>query len=566
MAMMISKFHKIIQSRIVWGIFAVAICFAFVTVYTGQKASNRNANVGVNPAKEVAGRLFGEDVSQLDYRTVYRDVYVLTDLSYLMNTGRAFNPDKEMVERMEELTWQRLATMKKGDQLGLTVTDEQLMQAIKEFPIFINPQTGGFDKNLYNGFAQQFLPRYGLSAKGFEDLIRRNTLVQKVSATATHGALVTEAEIKETFHLYNDKLTVEYASIPRSVADTPAVTEEQAKAYYSKNAEEFRLPEKAIVKYIAFNVSDYTNQVAVTDEMVANFYEQNKQRYVKPETATNSVPEYKPLEEVKQSIVDLHISGLAQQKAFEAADLVVADLSNEGTTFEQAAEKAGRTIVGNTPAFAATDRVRGIDPTAQFARAAFNLENDPTHYYSDPVVGRESVYVIALVKRLDAFLPSFENVKADAMEAARIEAAEVAYVEKADAIHIEVEAALKGGTSFADAISKYNLELQTTAPFNATSQLEDQDGRAIMGATIRFDVGTLVDLIDTQSDFLIAYVANKELADEEVTLPSMRDEIAAGIRQSKTAQLSQAWQEALLVEAGFEDLTKKTDEPGADKS
>ena len=152
-------------------------------------------------------------------------------------------------------------------------------------------------------------------------------------------------------------------------------------------------------------------------------------------------------------------------------------------------------------------------------------------------------------------------VKADAIESAKIAASEKAYVEKAEAIHAEIEAALKSGTSFADATSKHNLDVQKTVPFNISNPLEGDFSREIMAATVQFDKGTLVDLINTSDEFLLAYIAEKELADEAVTLPGMRDDLSAGIRQEKAARLAQAWQESLLEEAGFEDLSAK---PAAD--
>ena len=55
MAMMISKFHKIIQSKIVWTAFAVLISIAFVGVYTGSKGSKQQARD--QQESELAGRL-----------------------------------------------------------------------------------------------------------------------------------------------------------------------------------------------------------------------------------------------------------------------------------------------------------------------------------------------------------------------------------------------------------------------------------------------------------------------------------------------------------------------------
>ena len=59
--------------------------------------------------------------------------------------------------------------------------------------------------------------------------------------------------------------------------------------------------------------------------------------------------------------------------------------ADASANFDQVTAAAGLKIVANTPAFSATDSVKGVDPTAPFARAAFGLQKDETHYYSDPV-------------------------------------------------------------------------------------------------------------------------------------------------------------------------------------
>ncbi|MDF7826612.1 SurA N-terminal domain-containing protein [Pontiellaceae bacterium B12227] len=549
MAMMISKFNKLIHNKTVWLVFAIFISIAFVGVYTGSKSSGSQQRS--QATSEVAGKLWGEEISRMEFGQAYQSVYVM----YSMMTGRPLNINDEVDEVLRRSAWQRLATLKKARQMGLTVTADQVVNLIKGERIFQNQQTGQYDANAYNAFIQGFLPRTGMSAKGFENMMSEQVLIQKASAAAAQGALVTEDEIKKAFHLYNDKLTVDYAALPRSLAGTIEVSDEDAKKYFTENAEQFRLPKKRIVHLVEFNVSDYTNTVEITDEIIAQIYEGNKQRYIIPETATNAVPEYRPLEEVKGEIFEIVSGDMSRRAAANAADAFVASLAGEGATFESEAEKAGLTIVANTPAFAATDRPRGVDPSAPFARAAFELELSPTQYYSDPVVGREKVYVIALKKELPDFLPEFDVVKADVMVEAELAAIEKAYVEKSDAIHAEIEAALKNGTSFADAASKYSLNIQTTAPFNISSPIEGDFAREIMAATVQFDKGTLVDLIDTNEEFLLAYIAEKEAADEAATLPGMRDDLSASIRQEKAARLAQAWQESLLEEADFQDLS-----------
>ena len=96
MAMMISKFHKLIQSKVVWTAFAILISVAFVTVYTGSKSSASKARS--ENAGQIAGRLFGEDVSRLEYGQAYRSVYVM----YTMMAGRLINIDEQIHDLLSQ--------------------------------------------------------------------------------------------------------------------------------------------------------------------------------------------------------------------------------------------------------------------------------------------------------------------------------------------------------------------------------------------------------------------------------------------------------------------------------
>lgn len=555
MAMMISKFHKLIQSKVVWTAFAILISVAFVSVYTGSKNSASESRAQM--ASEAAGRLYGKDVSRAEFGRAYRSMYVI----YSLRMGQPISVTDEIDEIISNAAWIRLATLKKTEELGLTVSPQQTIDMIRANPVFQNQQTGQFDKNIYDAVVANFLPSTGMSEKGFEQLMSENVLIEKASRVAAQGALVTEAEIKEAFHLYTDLLTVDYAAIPRSLVETPEVTAEDAKTYFAENQERFRMPEKAIVNFVEFPVTNYTASVEVTDEMVSIYYENNKQRFAKPNVEEGAEPEFLPLDEVKDQITDDIKMALARKAAANAADVFVAELADESTTFAAEAATAGLTVVNTTPAFTLTDSVKGVDPTAPFARSAFALEKNALNYYSDPVVGRDFVYVIELNKKLPSFLPSYEIVQQDAMESAKLAAAEVAYVNKAESLHQEIKDALKSGKTFADLSAQYQLELQTTEPFNITTTLESEYGQQIKSATSDLDAGSLAELIPGNDSYLIAYVSSKVPGDEAVELPAMRQGLSAAISNDKASRMVAEWQQSLLKEAAFVDLRN---EPAAD--
>ena len=558
MVMMISKFHRLIQSKLVWGIFALVISVSFVLISI-PGAGNRKASRNAQKEAQLAGRLFGEDVSRNEFGRAYQNVF----MTYTMMIGRAIQITPEIDQVFRTAAWQRIAILKKARQLGMTATPAQTIEMIQSQPVFQNQETGQFDKTIYDTFITGFLPNMGMNAQMFEHMFSEQVLIEKVSAIPAQGGLVSEAEIKKAFHFYTDMLTVEYAAIPRSLTSPREVTDEDAKHYFELNQEGFRMPEKVIVDYVKFAVADYADDVEVPDEMVAGFYENNKQRYIKQaEAATDPATEieFNPLEDVRGEIVELITQELARRAAADQADELVSELADESMTLEMAAETLGLTIVNNTPAFTLTDSVKDIDPTSPFQRAAFALEQNETHYYSDPVVGRDFIYVISLTKKLPSFLPSFEVVRDAALESAKIAASEKAYVEKANQIHGEIKAALQTGSTFSDATAQYELELKTTEPFNITSTLSDAFGQEIKTAALLYGQGKVTDLVSTADEYLVAYVAEKIPGDEAAALPSMRDVLVSNISSEKSARLVASWREDLLKEADFMNLLIRTDD------
>ena len=553
MAMMISKFHKIIQNKTVWAVFAVIICVAFVGLYTGNRGSN-SGSADKAKADDVAGKLFGEKVTRSEYGNAYRNTYLML----MLNSGRQIKIDETVDSALSESAWQRLAVLKKAEQKGITVTDKQLSRHIRQQRMFMNQQTGLFDNNVYDMFARQIGTLLGTNMEVarnlYENMLRENIMIDKISSSAVQGALVTEDELERAFHLYSDELTVKYASIPRSLVPETVITEEEARAYYEKYSDQFAYPDMVKVKYVTFPVADYADSVTVTEEQVAALYQDNLKYFVVEGTEQDAEPQYKPLEEVRDQIVERATKGLALQKAASAAGLFVSKLANQTADFDEVAKAADKEVAMTSP-FSITDTVRGIDATAQnFTRAAFNLEQDKNHYYSDPVAGSENVYVLALVSKMPSFLPDFSVVAEDATEAARVTAAEDAYYSKADEVKSQLEKALGAGTDFDSAAAALGLTPETTEAISLINAPTDELASTLLRATYMFPQGALVDLVPTKDVFMAAFIAERKPADRSMADPMVIQQLKANIQQDKASRMADAWREALMKEANLEIL------------
>ena len=228
-----------------------------------------------------------------------------------------------------------------------------------------------------------------------------------------------------------------------------------------------------------------------------------------------------------------------------------ASLSDDDADFASKATAAGKEIIKNIPPFSANETITQVDPTAPFVAATFNLDLTPTQYYSDPVVGRDHVYVIALQKKLPAFVPAFAAVKELAMQRAQQQADSNTYREHMITLYTQVQQAVANGTSFADAIKTASLSLETLTPFNSEQPLEHPQAELLMERTYQLETAQLAAPIETEAGVLLTAVRTRSKAD--ITgLNTQRPRIEASILQQKRANRISTWQAGIVAEAAIE--------------
>ena len=544
MAMLITNFNKLIQSKIVWGLFIALVVFAFVAmdIATPDASPQRSAN-------DPIGIVFGEEITRQEFLTSYRNVYLI----YSIMTGEALEVDEQTDQALTEAAWNRLAVLKKAREQGYSASPEQIISTIKSLPLFQHQQTGQFDTNAYNTFLGTFLAGLGMDAKAFEKAYEENIILEQAAQVAGEGALVTEEEVLETYHLLNDLITLNTALIPLKDTAAPRVSEAEATAFYKANEKAFELPAKASVHYVQFDISDYTADINVTDEMLTQVYSNNLERYrveADPENPS-ATPSYLPIAEVSGALETIVRTELARKEAFSAADNLVAALSVEGADFATKANAAGKEVIQNIPPFSSNEPIAGIDPAAPFATAAFNLDLTPNQYYSDPVVGRDHIYVIALQRKLPAFIPEFEAVKQLATERAQQQADANAYREHVTTLYTQIQQAIADGTSFEDAINATSLSLETLAPYNSEQPLEHPQAAALMEQTYQLKTAQLAAPIQTEAGVILASVKLRDAADI-TNLDAQRPRIEASLIQRKKANRISEWQANIVAEASIE--------------
>ena len=555
MAMLISKFHRLIQSKLVWGVILVIIIFSFV-VWGTQMPSQADRDQASSP-----GTLYGEAVDAKLYRQMYFNTY----LTVIMAVGQQVNITPQIDQQLRKAAWQRLAATRQAREMGITASDDEVAAAIQQHEGFSNQ--GQFNRDVYKAFVQQFLAGLGFTERMFEEHVREEIVMQKARMILDRTTLVTPVELRRAFGSVGDRFKVDYVAItPALVSNEVKVGRAEAKAFFDKDPSAFMLPEKVKVQMVRFNDAPFVPQVRITEEECQAYYDENLQEFEVEDTnalaeaATNLLatvtPTTRPFAEVKQDIANNLIKKASREKAADQAmNFVVAltpDRDGKTRSFHDVAAEF-KVEAKELPPFSASEEVKGIDAGPLFNRAAFELAEGEETYFSNPVEGEEGVYVLGLLERVPGRVPTFDEVEADVMPEALAQSMTDALSRKASEIRDTVEKAMQSGQTFAEALVAFGLQPEAPLEFTSSSGLDDTpNGEALLRGVLLRNQGELSELLATPEGVLLAFVRER-IGGDPASYESVKGQLVSTIRRQYGRITFDSWQDDLLKQANFQD-------------
>ena len=353
MPMLISKFHRLIQSRLLWATFLIVIVFSFVIWGTQMPSQNKAAQEA-----NAEGKLNDKWVSREEFRQAYFDTY----MSVVLAVGKPINVTKKIDDEIRKSAWRRIVALKQAKDLGLGASDEEVRATIQAHPGFTTD--GRFNPNQYNAFVQNFLANLGFSELQFEEHVRGEIALQKLQHMVQQAVLVPPSDINRTFRSLSDKFDVEYVAMTvTNFEKEVTVTREDAHKYFLADPELFKIPEMVRVKYVQIPVGKYLSELTVTNEDDAlAYYDEHIDDYRVTNTVTETVTNFfaagsntvetvvtskvatLDFDQVKTNIFEAMTLQAARDRAAEmATDFVVSlapDRDGNSPKFEDAAAKA----------------------------------------------------------------------------------------------------------------------------------------------------------------------------------------------------------------------------------
>lgn len=508
--MMIMKFHRLIQSRLMWMLFLGIVVVSFVFWGAWETLSESRGAANLN---EPVAHLHGRPVTLRDFSITSRQI----ERSAQTHLSR---------EELEEEVFSRLAMIDFARRVGLRVPR---MVAEQAYTRMLTGEDGEIDQE-FRAMVLQSIRQDFMTEADIVTQIREDMLLEELQRFLTSFEKSTRFEAQRWARIQTDAFTLVHAALSADLLENPVEpTEEDVLAYFEENQEDFTIPERRQVRFARFALEDFTREDDVMDETAAReFYARNPQRFTRFEPRTTADGQMTfdqrlaDFEEVKEEIMESHRSGIARGRAREEALAFAVRLTprrgRPAPPMEEAAAEAGLELV-TTSFFSRADRVPEAGNVPRFAAEAFELDESPIGRTSQAVDGRDHVYILQLVEIEPARVPEIAEVREAVERRAKERMTSRALETLGRALREELQAEVAAGISFQEAAEARGLEPEAAPPFQLstlnlrTAMISPEIAEAATGHTSGDVFGPVKD--ERFNLWRIAYVAERASRPED---------------------------------------------------
>jgi len=377
------------------------------------------------------------------------------------------------------------------------------------------------------------------------------------------GRLLTPAVAEANYRYDHQQVESKVVVFSASNFVAKAKTELDPKAvsqYYSNQVQNYNLPTRVQVSYVAFEAINYlaeaasgmaknTNLNAIVDQIYkqrgTNSFTDDKGVVLSPEKAKEKIRDEGRKEEAAR---------IAQQKAYEfATELQEIEPLNMANLTTLAGKKGLK--VFETEPFAALDGPKGIKNSSQFAQQAFGLNREQP-FGLEPVRAEDDFYVIGFKSRMPSVPQPFEAVK-DKVQEDYIQyfAAQLAR-EAGQAFGRAVTNGLAAGKKFVDVAKEQKASVVNLAPFgrvaNTIPELE-----ALRVSSFQFKSAAFAQKAGQSSGFIpsgeggFVVFVEKYLPADEAKMKTELKEYLETLRSRQAGLVFNEWLNGQIQSAGL---------------
>ncbi|MBN2644065.1 MAG: SurA N-terminal domain-containing protein [Desulfuromonadaceae bacterium] len=370
----------------------------------------------------VAAEVNDEQISFEEFRSTYSNLYNLYRNIY----GQAFTPE---LERNLGLTRQALNILidqallvQQASKLGIEVSKDELVQSIAQVEAF--QVEGQFNKEQY----LKVLTYQRMTPELFEDMQRRQLLVDKVRRQLQSSVVVSDEDVVAEFKNQNEKVNLQFVPFaPQAYLGQVKIDETALQQYFDDHREDYRVAPRVGLEYVAIPGSNFRDQVKLSEPEIERYYQRH-------------LSEFAIAEQVAAAHILIKVPDAATEGEREKLREKAKDIRQQAETGDFAAlarkyseDKASAANGGDLGLFG-----RGVmDPA--FEQAAFALHAGEL---SDLVASRFGYHIIRCREHVEAGFKPLSAVRSEVETALIQELSEgLAYERAMDAYNMNRKAA-----------------------------------------------------------------------------------------------------------------------------
>lgn len=504
--MFIYHFSRLIKSKIVWGLLALLMVFAFVVADSCRSSA---------PVSNVAGVLGGKSLTYQESESAAKTLQILSEHGYFLPTSaqilaallrtEAGESDAAVAAR-QEAVWKLLAAREVALENGLSTTQAGAEGVISRF--FTDGQ-GAFNAAYYRMFlSQNNYAEAALFEKAFADV----WLPAQAISGAVFNAVGWVSPMEQDFLLdaLYDETTLYTATLKntRQEADI-ATSDEQLNAWYTEHAERYTLPEQRAIAYVEVPASAFEPQVVLEEMDAMQYYDDHADEF--KGTGTNATVTL-PYEEVKETAM----AKARAEKALELAQTFVNETLVAKAQVSGLAE-AAKDYGQPKQTRVRQDRPFGFQKASEVIGSVFEMDTTENNF--NAVTGTDRVYLVQLEAIEPSHVEPLDAVKTRVQADLRRDLAAKQQQARGDEIRVTLASALTKESDFAKAVAACNIEglnasTATTFVLADSAKLELEHRSEVLAAAGTLGTQALSEAILLPgNDLLFVYVAGRKAGD-----------------------------------------------------
>jgi peptidyl-prolyl cis-trans isomerase D len=300
---------------ILWGVVLVFVLLVFVDWGAGRSGGP----IGGDEAIRIGNRVVSERQFVNEVRLRRQELQRLAGDSWdqLQNTVNVGQMTAGEIVRRELL-------LREADEAGLVLSKGELQQGIRR--AFFGDQP--FDLAQYERIVRG---HFRMSPQQFEDWFAERLLAAKLETALQRAVWVSDKEVDEAYRRQRE--TADFDAIQlryERYLDDVTVEESDVRAYFEDNREQYRRPERRVIRSLVVEVSRLRRLMEVDEQELRAYYTEHRDDYIVEEQAN-----------ARHILISLPETANADQRASAklTADGVAAMARAQGSDFGELAAK-----------------------------------------------------------------------------------------------------------------------------------------------------------------------------------------------------------------------------------